>query len=788
MKFPLYIIFILSFICQNISAQNTLKGKLQNDQQSALDFAELHLLQKENLIKQTFSDEEGTFIISDIPSGEYLLNILYVGQQILQKEIHIDKDLDLGTLFLNTNTQLGEIVVKAEKKLIERKVDRLVFNTANSISAQGMDAMEALSNTPMVKVQNDKISVVGKSNVTIMINDKILYLNGDALTSYLKTLRSDDIEKIEVITAPPAKYEASGNSGLINIVLKKDKTKGMYGTAGTSFAYNDKTSYGINGNINYQTQKWNLSLKANGYDGRFQSDNNFVYTGNENGLDAKAMNDGLYRSGSINLTTNYQWTDRALVGVSYDYTHAKNDINTYGKTDYFSVPSMAVDSVLTSLNHGDTQNSYHTLNLFYDQEFDTLGNKLAMGVNYFTNQSDKFSQVHDFSTLSQLKNEMHYTNELSYNVWSANADLNYDLKWITVETGTKYTRFDNKAKVFYYDIVNQQKVFDSEKSNRFNYFENNYAGYISLSKQLSDKWQIKAGMRFEQTEVKGHLLDTDEKFKKSYHQWFPTAYISYDPNETHSFSANYSKRINRPYSSILNPFRFYSDTYSYNSGNPELNPSFTNSFELNYVYNSVLSFTLNYYHVSDSFDQISSFIDGYYIDTWYNMLNSDNYGFDISYNDKLVSWWETNTGTDFYYSVPYYPADATQIGRKGSTLSYYSQNTFNLNENKTLKLFLNWYHMLPNREDNTKYDAYKTLSTGMRLNFLDNNLNVNLTLFDILNTGKNAGTMYYTDNTQTFSNSWNSRRFSISATFKFGNNTHKKSIKEANFEDKSRSS
>lgn len=296
-------------------------------------------------------------------------------------------------------------------------------------------------------------------------------------------------------------------------------------------------------------------------------------------------------------------------------------------------------------------------------------------------------------------------------------------------------------------------------------------------------------MRFEQTEVEGHLLETDETFKKSYGKWFPTAYISYDPNENHSFNFNYSKRINRPYSGILNPFRYYANSYSYNSGNPELDPSFTDNFELNYLFHGSLSVGLNYYHITNSFDQYSTLIDDVFISTYYNMLNSDNYGLSVSYSDKITGWWQTSTGADMNYSSSYYRNKiANQIPQNGVYFSYYSQNTFTINTAKTLHVFLNWYHQVPHKSDNTKYGSYSALTTGIKASLLNKKLNVNVTLYDIFNTGKSNGTSYFRDNVQTFTNSWNSRRLTIGATYTFGDSSNKKSIKEANFEDKSRSS
>ncbi|MBB1138259.1 TonB-dependent receptor domain-containing protein [Myroides sp. WP-1] len=783
----------MAFFCgiALLQAQNSIKGKVLNQAKQPIDFAELHLLKEtdDQLVQQGFTSETGEFNLTNIPTAQYTLTINYLGQQLYTQNITLDRDLDLGEIITESSTALEEIVLQAEKKLVERKADRLVFNTSASIASQGMDAIEALKNTPMVKVQNDKISLVGKSSVTIMINDKIVHLQAEALTNYLKTLRSDDIEKIEVITNPPSKYEASGNSGLINIVLKQNKSLGLYGSVSSSYSYNNYNAISGNGSLNYQNKKWNLMLKANGNDGRYGNVNSYTYTNKDRILDAYGDPTGNYNSAGLNLTTNYQLSSNSLVGVTYDLSKYKNSTSNNNESKYIALPTYTLDSVINSLTKVNNNNLYQTLNTFYDYNIDSLGSKLSLGMNYFTNAPEGSTNMDERNSPSNQTRSTYFTNDLNYKVWSGTADLSYKLPWVDVEFGGKYTNYDNRSKVFYYNRFEDQLTYDTTRSNRFNYKEDNYAGYLSLNKQLNDKWNVKGGVRFEQTEVEGHLLETNEKFTKSYNKWFPSVFVAYNPNEKHAFSFNYSKRINRPYSSILNPFRYYANTYSYNSGNPELDPSFTDNFELNYLFNSALSVSFNYYHISNSFDQYSTLVDDVFVSTYYNMLNSDNYGITASYSEKITGWWQTSTGTDLIYGKSYYRnSKANQIPQNGVYFSYYSQNTFTLNQAKTLNVFLNWYHQVPHKEDNSKYAKYQALSTGLKANLLDRKLNLNLSVYDIFNTGKSSGTSYFQDNIQSFSNTWNSRSLSIGATYTFGDSSNKKSIKEATFSDKSRSS
>lgn len=781
---------LLTILCsQIILAQSSIKGTVLDQVNKPMDYAEIQLLHPdETFVKQSFTNEAGLFTIENVVNGNYIFKIYYLGNLVNEQKLEVNSNVDLKNILIKNEQQLDEIVLTAEKRLVERKVDRLVYNTANSVASQGMDALEALATTPMVKVQNDKVSIAGKNNVRIMVDDKMLELQGDALTNYLRTLRSDDIEKIEVITTPSAKYEASGNAGIINIILKKNKRMGVYGTVSSNYAYNNFISAGVNGSLNYQNKKWSVMMKGNLSNGAYGNTNNNTYLDKDRYLENRSINESVYKNRGGSITTNYQLTDNAVIGGSYNFTQSNSDPSATTKSIYKSKPFTVTDSIISSVNQSISKNQYHTANLFFDQKLDTLGSKLSLGANYFSNAPDQSFNIRDYNATSSIKNHNTYTNTLNYNVYSVNADLNYHFSWAEVEVGAKFTTYDNKAKVAYFNIKNDLITLDPRKSNRFNYSEDNYAGYVSLTKKLSDKWNVKGGMRYEQTEAKGDQLDTNEQFTKSYGKWFPTAYVSFTPNETHTFSFNYSKRINRPYSNTLNPFKYYSNSYTYHQGNPELNPSYTNNYELSYVFNGALSVNLNYYHMTDSFDYMNSYKDGIFSSSTYNMLNSDNYGVDMSYNNTITTWWETNTGLEYIISAPYYRnANATQIGQQGHLFDYYSQNTFSVNSSKTLKLLLNWYHQIPHKEDNTQYSSYSSLTLGAKLALLDKKLNINVNMQDIFNTGKSNGTSYYKENVQTFQNSWNSRRFSISASYTFGNSKNKKAIKEADFEDKNRS-
>ena len=232
MKQKINLLTFLVLTSLNLFSQIKITGKITNLNNKPIEFAEILLLTKDSIaVKSELTNEKGSFKIN-IKQGDYVLQIRQLGKILCNKELIIKNDLDLGIIKITENKQqLQEVVITSKKKLIERKVDRLIFNVENSISASGGDAIDALKSTPNIRVQNDAISMIGKNNLAVMVDDKIIQLAGEDLINFLKTLPSDNIKSIEVITTPPAKYETEGNSGIVNIklkinfLLKQNKTK-----------------------------------------------------------------------------------------------------------------------------------------------------------------------------------------------------------------------------------------------------------------------------------------------------------------------------------------------------------------------------------------------------------------------------------------------------------------------------------------------------------------------------------------------------------------------------------
>ncbi|CDN74460.1 outer membrane beta-barrel family protein [Elizabethkingia anophelis] len=674
------------------------------------------------------------------------------------------------------------VTIQAKKKLIERKADRLVFNVEASMASQGMDAVETLSNVPMMKVDENKglISIVGKSSVSVMINGRMLNLSGDALMSYLKTIRSENILKVEVITTPPAKYEAQGNSGLINIVLKKNPNMGFSGNVGLTFVQRTYSGALGNGTLNYQTSKFSMSLKGNYTNTAKRSEENYDIIGATSSYSRTVRKD-MWKEFSPSLNLSYKLSKNSEIGLNYLYTRQTPDMNIFNNTSYFK-GEQPTETLSTPTKHRET-NRMQTLSVYYDLKLDTLGKKLSFTGNYYENNSNTIVDFSTFKASNQTTENVQTISKLKPQIFSGQADIELPFSFGTIETGVKFNQFKNTSDLNYYNIINHTPVSDQSKTNFFQYDEKNYAAYFSFTKSFGKNWETKFGIRYEDAHVDAYTPATNERTKYGYGQWFPSAYVAYKEGKN-SFSLAYSRRINRPDMSNLNPFRWYSNPNSYSSGNPLLQPAYINNTELAYTYNNKLSVSLYYLRLTNAFGQVAT-LDGIKeSSTYLNHYNNNFYGLNASYTDKILPWWETSisaTATLQNSSVFNIQAET----KSGTFFNYSANNTFTLNAKKTIVFFLNYNQTLPFKNVNSSFKNFSDLSSGIRVSLMDKQLQINASVSNIFAQRYRADKSF-SDNKQSFNNYWDGRTLRLSVNYTFGNSKVKGAQKDIKFEEKNR--
>ena len=780
------IILILSLASSSFIFAQSIEGTITDKENKPSAETEILIT---NAKFSAITDEKGTFKIPLKENGNYLLEIIKDGVKASSEKISVNgntkKDFKIKEETHPVEQKIEGVTVTVKKKLFERKVDRLVFNVENSVASQGIDAIEALSKTPMVRATDDAISIAGKSNVAIMVNDRLLNLSGQELINYLKTLRSDDIAKIEVITTPPAKYEAEGKSGLINIILKKNTSLGWNGslqTSGSFYGGRPATSTRSGASFNYQGSKLsltaNLSLGDNYWENK--SYNYLTGTNNPDYWNTDTNNSNNYRYKGGNLKGEYKINDKNLIGFNYNYSYS----NPIEKGESKTVISNE-EGLLNVASNYENRNirNVHNASAFYDVKLDTLGSKLSLSANLMLNDSNarNFYNTITSNTISTFVNPVN-----QYRIYSGQADLEQHISKVKTEAGLKYTKIKNDSEFNFFNIENNQFIPNTERTNTFFYNEENYAAYASASFKINEKWDAKAGLRYEYTNLEGISMNDDSSAKIKYGKLFPTAYLSYKANDNNTFSLNYSRRISRPYFGSLNPFKFYTSEFEYSTGNPYLLPSFTDNFEFGYVLKNNFNVTLYYNYNKDNWDRIQVVEGNLKYSIVKNFYNEDQAGINISYNYNKLKWLESNIFVNGFYakSKSYLPEAVAAPAGYGANFNI--DNNFFLNKDKTLTLMLGLWSNIPNRSGNTYFNGNGSIYTGMKLNLMQKNLMINLYINDILNTNRSKGTEYYPNYDVEYYQKGITRNIYLSVTYKFGNNDVQGATKQVKFEESSR--
>ena len=780
------IAFLLIILFQNqVISQIKISGQIKDEKNNPVEFIEIQLQNKDSIIfKSELTNAEGKFII-ETEKGEYSLLVRQLGVIYHEQKINVIQDTYIGIINITEKEQqLQEVVITAKKKLIERKVDKLIFNVENSISASGGDAIDALKITPRVKVKNDNISMIGKNNMSVMLDDKLILLTGDELINFLKSIPSDNIKSIEVITTPPAKYDAEGNSGLINIKLKKSKLNQWNASLRSSYIQSTYPKGSFGGNFDYQKNKLSLYSNLNYVNGsNAPVETNKIYyplgLWNEENKRRDFQNSVNGRIGA-----DYKISEKFSVGMQYLGSFSKPKIAENSLTTIYNQTNSQIDSYINTLSENLGKNNNHSLNLNSTVVFDTIGKKMNINLDYFKFKNDD-NRI--FNTINLLS--ANNTSLQDIQNYSAKIDFEHPLKWINLSYGGKLSFIKTQNNVNYFDTTLGTPIFDPTQSNEFNYDENTQAIYLNGTKKLNEKWETQLGFRLENTQTEGVSKTLNQKNTNSYAKLFPTFYLTYTPNEKNSFSINYNKRINRPSYNRLNPFRWYSNPFSYTEGNPFLQPSFSNNLELNYTFNDNWSNSIYYSHTDNGFEQITIVdnTDNIQKTIAQNFFKTTIIGISESYTYNKLKWLSSTFSFDWNYSKSESLIPITNQNLNGSNAYFSTSNDFNLNKNKTLLFNFSYWYNFKGTSDLDKNNAYSQLDASLKYFAFDKKLQISFNANDILSTNRPIYTSF-TNNIQIdYKNYYDVRLFRLSLVYKFGNkniNVEKKEV--GNQEEKER--
>lgn len=778
------IIYILLLFSQILYSQEyKMTGSIINMNNEPIENAEILLLSKDSAaLKSELTDGKGFFSIQAI-SGNYIIQVKQLKDILYSRNINLQANLNIGEIKISQARSIKEIVLEGKKKLIERKVDRWVFNVENSISASGGDALDVLKVTPNLRVQNDQISMIGKSSMTVMINDKLMRLSGEDLGNFLKTIKSDDIKSIEVISNPPAKYDAEGNSGIVNIVLKKNIPDTWNASVSGTLREASYATGSMGGSFNYQRKKLSLFLNANYINGSKKGieketikyhdqdwDNNF----------GKRIYTDIF---STRLGGDYKLTDKWTLGVQYMGSFNKPHTDQKDVTYIFN-KSMVLDSLINTRSYEEKKINTNSFNVYSVIKLDSLGKKISMDLDYlnYGNSIDRNFQTQMMSPdnipLPYGYTGARNTGTQDIGLYSGKIDVEHPFKWMDLSYGAKLSFSKTKYNNTYFDTSEGSPVMINNRSNAFNYTENTQALYASANKKITDKWQVQLGLRVENTQTEGNSLTLQQINKKNYTEFFPTAYLLYKYSEKDNLSINYGRRLSRPRYNELNPFKVYYNPYSYSEGNPYLTPQFTNNIELQHSYHDILFSSLSYSHTTKGLGNPPFFDEATKVQYLYdlNYYTSDSYNISETYILKKIKWWESENQANLYYTKSSFLKELNIKDAKGWGFYFSTNNRFTITPK--IKGEINFWYQAPQYEDLYRKRGMSSLDIAIRFTMLKSKLQVVATVQDIFKGTKDKGRMdngtYYS-----YSNYYDNRFFRLSLLYRFGSN--KVNVKKRDF-------
>ncbi|TAG30108.1 MAG: TonB-dependent receptor [Sphingobacteriia bacterium] len=659
--------FMLSFIAASTAAtaqQNAdqIVGKLMSDQKPVESVLVSLLKAKDSsIVKTAITDKNGFYSFPKMANGNYLLSASLVGYQKLYSEIFVlngGNDLVVKNLqIVAAAKELTEVSVNSKKPLIEQKLDRTIVNVEASVTNVGATALEVLEKSPGITVDKDgNISLKGKDGVVVYMDGRPTYLSGPDLANLLRNMQSSQLDQIEIMTNPPARYDAAGNAGIINIKTKKTKIFGFNGSVNIGYGQGIYSRNNQSVNLNYRKNKINVFGNISRNERLGFQDINIARRFIDNNT-----NKVVSFFEQVNTKKNYNDSYNGKIGV--DYFASKNTtigivLNGFdnagtdhsgGDINIFNAQYILANKTIAVSESRDNWKNF-SANFNIRRVIDTTGKELSFDADYLTYDGTNNISLNNayFNTngqpiaksdslLGDLPQQIH--------IYSAKLDYIHPLKkGAKFEAGLKSSYVTTDANAIYDTLFNGVKMRDFSRSNHFVYKENINAAYANYSRPLSTKWSMQLGVRLEHTAAKGDQRTTNIQFERNYVQVFPTAYFQYTANKSNSFVLNYGRRIRRPDYQSLNPFVEFLDRYTYEQGNPYLKPQFSHNIELSHTFKGFLTTTINYTNTTDIMQQVliqddkknETFIRNE------NIATQRQYGLSINAFNQYTKWWSGN--------------------------------------------------------------------------------------------------------------------------------------------------
>lgn len=786
-----YIFMLLSFFTSKTvlaQSQPVINGIVVMENGSPVEFASVALQDAAGKgLKGTLTDSLGRFSFPALQHGKYRVKISNMGfithhTDIIQVTV-LHKIVVLGKLKLMEDAQtLNAVNISVQKKVIEQSIDKMTINVENSILSDGNTALELLQRAPGIKVDDEgKISLKGRAGVNVMINGKLTYLSPAELSVLLKGTNSSSVSKIEIMANPSAKYDAAGNAGIINIVMKKNQMRGFNGSVSVNGGAGRKARYGSGFNLNYKNAGFNV-----------YGSYNYAYRGETEYLDfsRRFYNNGVVSGHYDRISNQHTETNEPLntnnfrVGMDMDLDQ-KNTIGflingNVGKYLHDSktgniLQSQAgnIQSDMATSNYDQQSWSNLTYNLNYLRKFKKEARTLSADFDFASNSFTSSLNLDTYtapnaSSPAQTNNRRGYV-PAKTDIYVAKVDYTDQLgKAIKIDGGLKSAFITSDNNLVYQNLTDGAWVYDPASSNYFKYEEQIHAAYLNLNREFQS-FTVQLGFRGEYTHTLGNQVTTGSVLKRNYFQLFPNLALNKTAGENNQFQLAYSRRVQRPDYGDLNPFRVFRDPLLYYEGNPYLMPELTQNMVLSHIFKGKYTTTLNYSRTTDVITWVSGQIDQ--LNTTYerpqNLKSLVNYGISFTGQTNYFSWWTATNFANIYNNIYRGGEDSEEFKNSQLSFTINTQNAFKLGSGYSAEL--NAYYNSKSVYGISTEKAYHSVSAAFQKNLLKDKASLKLLVNDIFQSSQYKQTTRY-QNIDMYSHvNVDGRRVMLSFSYRFGN-------------------
>ncbi|MGB1210335.1 MAG: TonB-dependent receptor domain-containing protein [Lacinutrix venerupis] len=797
MKYFLYALLFLSS-SKIIAQEFTVSGTLLDEQSQTIPYANILILNESGaLVTGKTTAEDGSFIFTNVEANNYTLSVSFMGFETFTKEFELSSNKSFGSIVLKENSEtLDEVNLVSAKPTLNKESDRLIFNVANTALSEG-SLLEVLRNTPGVLILNNAITV--KNTVpTVYINDKKVNLSATEITQLLENSPANTIKKVEVITNPPAKYDAESGA-VLNIVMTRNLITGYRGNVYGNYTQGVFPRYNAGINQFYKTNKINVNLNYSFTQSKInrENDNSVNYLDNSGSLDEKWETNNnrntTSKTHNVNLNFDYFLDDSNTLSFSANGLIVPFfDYNIHGQTLIFDNTNTPIYN-FNSLNQSNDDKHNLGFNLDFVHRFKNHG-KLTFNAHYtdynykrdqnvnseyfFSNSVDNFNT--SFNTVSHQATNIK-TSQIDYILpGNDGSEFAIGVKSSNINTDSDITQFDN-------DTVTGNTILNAENSNIYDYEESIFAAYTSYDKTWG-KLNFRGGLRLENTNIDGLSVSNNVENMQNYLELFPTLNLMYSLKDNLSLYTNYNRSISRPSYQLLNPFNFFLNDNTVVTGNPNLLPSFTNHYIIGSQIGSRYTVEAYYKDISNQINEIprQDNINNLLIYSPTNIGNTIEFGFDfITYFNIKDNW------SVYFVTSLYNVQDEAFIDNQHVKIDQWSNytmlnNNFSFLKDRSLNANFTLTYVGKNQQGFQKVDSRLVSDLTFSKSVFKNKGTLSLAFADLFNS-QDFGVVskFGNQNNRNYTNLDN-RYVKLGFNYKFGNTTLKTNERTKELKERSR--